>query len=324
MAILGFATEMIHYEWSGSGDVQVGTSGVRTTIHIGGNGTSVATKKLAAPLSDFWIAMHFAAQFASAPCFTLRGSNGVDFLRFDPNGWSWYAGTMDVAIWDGAAWVVIGSFSMDGTSRFDIRVQMLAAGVLKIYKDAALVLDYAGDLTLGATDCGSLYFNRPGSGGDPGITFSGVIIADEDTRLLESQSLSVAGVGTFAEWTGDHTAIDEVGLPADSDFAWTTVAGSRLSFALENVDASFATAHSVVGVGISARAARAGESHLVQAGVVSGAVEGYGASFTPPGSFSGYAGAADAFFATDPATGAAWTLSAVDALEGAIKAVAAV
>ncbi len=149
-------------------------------------------------------------------------------------------------------------------------------------------------------------------------TFSGMLIADEDTRGKFVAQRKPTGAGDFVEWTGDYTDVTDSaynGLPGDATFITTATEDRRESFTYASlVDYQY---NPILAVGIAHRGRESDADYAPITGFIrSGGVNYDGAPITSGTSFRG----TQTMFeddGTDP-----WTYNALEGAQFGVKSVA--
>lgn len=258
-----------------------------------------------------WLAFHFYTNTATGTRSIAR------FMSDDTALFELYHSGATIALryWNGSTWTTVGTTAIVTSTlyRFDFRATMdNASGVLAWYKDAVAEQTFSGDTILtAATTINKVHIRNGSTGASDKSIFSGLIIADEDTRDMIADNGKPTGAGTNSAWTGAYTAVDETGVD-DTDFISTTAAANTSTFAFTDIDATFASGYDVVGLCVVARAAR-GPSGVgfVKPAVYSGATLGTGTSKELDVTFD----RAFHIFTQDPNTAAAWAYAGVNAAE---------
>jgi hypothetical protein len=148
-------------------------------------------------------------------------------------------------------------------------------------------------------------------------TFSGVFVADEDTRNMNFVAMAPLGSGANSGWTGAYTDIDETGY-SDTDFISTTTVDAISTFNFGNVPTKYAN-YKVKAVAIGARATGSGSAPTKVHGAIRTGGVNYdkAAEMGTPVTFA----ALNVIWQTNPGTGIAFTIAEVDAAEFGFKAI---
>lgn len=284
----------------------------------GGEGTGISCEFTAS--SEIWVSF-YTYEFTSGTNFPLLDvlSAGVPLFQLDRDSTT----TIAMEYWNGSAWVEIAadsSFVSAVRYRIDVHIKIdNTVGIIDWYVDGILRDSFSGDtLYTAATTVDKVVLRATTTAGLPSGNFSAIIIADEDTRDMIYSQTPVDGAGAETDWSGAYTAIDETGVN-DADFIQSTTAGQRATFSFGNLHADFATGYDVVGVGVSARGSRgasgpANLKPLVRSGTTNGEGDPTAMDLTwKP---------ARHFFALNPATTAAFTVSEVDSAQIGVRSAA--
>lgn len=164
--------------------------------------------------------------------------------------------------WDGSAYVTlvqttvqltIGSLA-DKYYQFLIYIKHGASGIVKVWLDDVLIIDYSGDLTSYITGgFTKMSMHSIGGTGHTGM-FSEVVIADTNTSTYSVVTLAPTGDGTDTGFTGGYASIDEKSIRNSADLIYSDATGERSNFTLSNLPVGTEIVHGVV---CSARAAAA-------------------------------------------------------------------
>jgi hypothetical protein len=193
-------------------------------------------------------------------------------------------------------------------ARFDVQVQNYGAtATVTVYLEGVQVLTYTGDVTTdGATSLDGVRlhsFVNSDTTNAEAFHWSEVIAATTDTRSVALATLAPAATGNAFAWSGNVAALNETTLD-DTTIASSTSAGQVLETTVTNTTVSATAA--VQAVVVSARAMKGATGPtsvnlLVRTG---GADYAIGPQALPTGF-----GRLQGVWATNPATGAAWSAS---------------
>lgn len=169
-------------------------------------------------------------------------------------------GRLQLVKWSGSAATVLdfkdGVTAAGTPVRADMQVvDYGAAATVRVYVNGALEIEYTGDVAqAGVTSLGAVGLYSPYYG-----YVSEVIVADEDTRLLNLVTLAPNAAGDINEWSGDYTAIDETTL-SDADAISTDVGEKSFAanltalptgdFIVKHVEMAYRAADGVGGMGV--------------------------------------------------------------------------
>ena len=220
MAIIFAANELHAFtNIQGVSDVNTGhdTTWTDSAMQIS---DSDATNYLQTPVwgsayTEFWVHGRFATASAnnwggSRTPLVLKDPSGTGLLRLI----TVTTNTLKVQYWDGAAWTDAGAEGAVFTAaNKTIDVYVNTATGVKVYIDSVLYLDLSIDLTaeIPSGIQRAKFMGYYSSSGRLAL-ISQIIIADESTISLRYWSKNATGNGANTGWTGDYTAIDEVGL----------------------------------------------------------------------------------------------------------------
>lgn len=143
--------------------------------------------------------------------------------------------------------------------------------------------------------------------------FGAIIEADDAFSDPDAQiaSMLVDGAGNYTAWTGDHTAIDAPPHDGDTSYIDSSTSGQAETFTLESA-ASAGISGTVLAVLGLAIVRDEGGSSALRYRLRSGSTDSDNSANDDPGST--YVGRGR-FRTTDPATSAAWDVSALDSIE---------
>ena len=139
---------------------------------------------------------------------------------------------------NGTTWTAVGSaFNLIAAAFYtiDLSVTLGVSGSLKCWLSAAPVVDFTGDVS---TQTNTATFARLGAHTTGVVTYwTQVILADEPTIGMRLQTLAPNSSGTYLDWLGAYTTIDEADY-SESDSMSTNVSGRRTSWNIANTSAS--------------------------------------------------------------------------------------
>lgn len=277
---------------------------------------------LDAPVSALWVCWY--ADYTAAPTdgsYIILSGGGVDMVRMDLAA---SATVPALELWDGVGWVQVasaGSITQNQLNRHEMRfVANDTTGVIEYYIGGVLQCSFSGDtIRTAQTTVDTVHLCRPNSAGT--FVISGIIIADEDTRALVYTGPFVpTAEGGVSGFTGAYTAVDDLHqATVDSDFVTATVAGTESTYGTGGLNTVFNSGYAVVAVAVVDRAAIGTNSPIngAQAAVRSGTAMGYGAI---EDGITTVPQVIEAVFPNDPATAAAWTVSAASSAQPGARA----
>jgi len=247
---------------------------------------------------------------AGTPLFRLRQSAAV-------------TGSIVLEYWNGSAWTSGGASSavMAATTRYKFDVKLImdnSVGEYLFYINDALILSYSGDTVFtAATTVTTLELMSPSNTGTNNFSFSGVIIASEDTRAMVFHQAQATAAGANTAWTGTYTDVTELGRD-DGDLIESGSANQVETYVMDNVNAALSeySVRAVV-LGVRSRKGTTGPQNM------QGAVRQSGTDFFT----SNVSGLSPAYsshnfvLTTNPATSAEWTIAEIDADEFGLKSI---
>lgn len=204
--------------------------------------------------------------------------------------------------------------------RIDIHCKIAdSGGIFEVYLNGSLAIDLgtalSGDTkrttasTIDRIDFGAI---SPAT-----TTYSGFILADEDTRPMRLLQLLPTGNGADTSWTGDYTAVDETGF-SDADLITSSTVGQHETFTYPDISAGFVS-HNIETVCLSGRAQASGSPGTIE-GVARVSSTDY--TVAPDIAAGASYGPWQAYYDLNPATGNPWTVSEVNAAEFGVRAAA--
>lgn len=349
MAILFAASELEAFKISSTTDV----TGVTTAAELDGAvaRAAIRTQQQATVTVDFtaqtsgWLHFKFYAQdpnssstqglvtlidtaTGDAGVFRLRtgaNSGGAQMLLNSTPTWTAPVGSLNDLIEHVAGnvdtrtqWINSGVMSEDGLITFDFNWNMAASGHYEWFINGISVVRFDGDTTpVSNTQIDQVTFTT-GEANAEGITYSEIIIADEDTRGMKVVTLPPeAAGGTNTAWTGAYTDVDETALN-DTDVLSSNTTGQieQIGFSAFSMPSNGWDVMAVV-VGFRGKDDASGVQQ-VRASIRSGTTDYNGTTQPMTTSFDGYYHV----WTQDPDTGPAdWTIAGVDALEYGVESI---
>jgi len=252
----------------------------------------------------------------------LQNLSGQDVVRFVYNN---STALLTFQYWNGSSYVDIGTTALVAEIRyvFDVRCNIAASGgSFEFYVNGVLTASFTGN-TLRFS--GSAIGKAVIAGTWPGapsisVSWSQIIIADEDTRTMKLATLAPNANGTITQWSGSFTDVDDVGVINDADFVFTGSADQREFFGLSDLS-STAQALDVIAV-VQAGRARIGLTgpQNIQGSLYIGSSEYNSGNLT--GLSTTFNALQSVVWANNPATSGPWSVAAVQALQMGYKSIA--
>lgn len=211
------------------------------------------------------------------------------------------------------------SFAMDTLLRFDwYYLQDNTAGRLQVWVNGVSVYNYTGD-TIGGSlgQVAKIKFQSMGINGDNWGRYSGVIVADTDTRAMRLVQRLPTGNGANNAWTGDYTSIAETGIN-DADFITSASVGDKETFTYADMPSEFANSP-IAAVVISGRMQGSLTSPTALRGLMRVGSTDYEED-TANAMTTSY-GPTQIIFPLNPASLAEWTASDINAAEFGFKSI---
>lgn len=322
MTVLFAGTSIADFRWVGTPTVDT-TSGDRDTYCAEAVHTFSATGNYAiAELSDAVSEVYFS--YYAKYHFDTNASTHimVGMLDAADNDLAGLWGDKQFAINVGSGLVDQGSpvaFAMDTLLRFDwYYLQDNTAGRLRCHINGVNVFDYTGD-TIGGSlgQVAKIKFQSMGTNSDNWGRYSGVIVADTDTRAMRLVQRLPTGNGANTAWTGDYTSIDETGVN-NSDFLTSASVNDKETFTYADMPSEFANSP-IAAVVISGRMQGSLTSPTALRGLMRVGSTDYEEDVANPMTTS--YGPTQIIFPLNPATLAEWTASDINAAEFGFKSI---
>ena len=222
--------------------------------------------------------------------------------------------------WNGASWTTVATLphaEIIATGALDFHLKAETEGLIEVFKNEVSLASVAGDYSAlaGITN---VEFRSAGTGGNA-TYWSQIIVADETTVGWRLAINPPSGNGAVNEWTGTFADIDEI-APSTSDLIVADAVNETIlvSRAARTIPTQFSVAALVVSS--YARKSDASVPQDMQAAVRVGGVNYFGGNEGLSVGFAPH----ETIFATDPATGVAWTreVAGAAATQFGFKAVA--
>lgn len=231
-------------------------------------------------------------------------------------------GDRQVAINVGSGLVDNGSplsFPTDALARFDwYYLQDNTNGRLQIWINGVSVFNFTGD-TIGGSlgQAAKIHFQSMGVNSDNYGRYSGVLVADTDTRAMRLVQRLPTGNGAQTGWTGDYTSIDETGVN-DADFITSASVGDTETFTFADLPSEFANSP-IAAVVLSGRMQGSLTSPTALRGIARIGTTDYEEDVSNPMTTS--YGPTQIIFPLNPSNVAEWTASDINAAEFGFKSI---
>lgn len=325
MTILRIASAIADADYS-TGTVNIQTNGTyMDTVAVEGftcNSGGLCDFNLPAHYLDFWVGFYYSNGQG-----TLATGSGLYFGVFDSSVSSTYelfgfwqnsTGTR-VSYFNGTtrAYSPYLGYSLYGTGlkRIDVHFKIAASGgIIELFVDGKSVASFSG--VAGDTDYASalgvdMFRATNYAQSSASSAYSGIVMADEDTRRFRVIGLEPTANGTHTDWTGGYGDIDETGY-SDTDYLYSDAADEKSTFVFADVPAQFSQ-HKVAGVCLSGR----GIGDVVSPQLIRGIARLSSVDYEldPTNGMPATINGISYLWTTNPATSAAWTISEVNAGE---------
>jgi len=280
---------------------------------------------------EVWVQFHYYSTIAE---FNVTRTGILFYLGTQVSGgtlfaldWNFGPNSVALIIYNGSSWDTVASVStapFSNSTRYRIDVHLKISdtdGIFRLYRNNILILDYVGDtLRTAATAVDKLWFRTPYTSTGSTTIFSGVIVADEDTRHMvfhQSEPVSDGANDDFVGAAASSLSKTALEIPPLALIRGDT--GDAQTFVMEDIDGAL-SAYDVKAVVLQARVRRAPTAGAQNAEMV---VRHGGTD---------YAEALPALepdwqptqmiYHNNPGTSAPWTQADVNAAEFGFKAVA--
>lgn len=285
---------------------------------------------LPTPVSDAWLSFHF---YGESSAFGANATGQLLRIRDTETGQTLFQLDFDniddfsLESWNGTSFVEQSVFTAGvggvAVHKMDVHVKLDdVSGVVNVYLDGALILAMSGDtIFTSSTTFNTIELCRPALDaiGFGQVTFSALIVADEDTRAMVFHQAQASGAGATTGWTsGSYTDVTKLGRD-DNTFIKSETADQSISFVMDDVNSAL-NAYTPRAVVLSARTRKGTTGPQNMQGIVRQS----GNDFTTAnisGISPGY-GSRQAVMNTNPATSTDWLISEINANEFGLKSVA--
>lgn len=329
MAVLFAASEAESFTVVNPTNLTASTSGTdidtnfaRAGMKLKGNAT--LRHDLASPVTELWCHFRFRLEAAGSSSddnlveFIDTGT-GQTVVQIDGDN-----GTFNLEYWNGSSFTSITPSFVIDTSQHEIDFHAKIAdvgGVFEWFLDGVLVARFSGDTLLsGFTQIDRIEIKNPNAVNNSSVEeciVSEVIITDSgtgDTRNMRLATHDPTGNGTNTAWTNAVTEVDEAGVNDDTDFITSGTATQKETYAARDLTAT-ADNFQIVAVvlGVRGRNDGGGGPQNIAPVIRSGGTDFVGSNLS--GITTAFAPLSQHILAADPNTTAAWTPSAVNAME---------
>jgi hypothetical protein len=253
---------------------------------------------------------------------TYANYKWAGFGRSGPNVWALCVGNsssnaLKLALWklDGTTWTELSTetgASIGYTIGVKYDIQIIDYGsnaTVNVYRNGALLITYTGSIAaVGVSNIDSVWAFGDLSGQ---WCISEIIVADEDTRIMQLDTIAPSAAGDTNSWTGSYTDIDETTL-SDTDKLYTSTADADVQVNLTGMPAG---SYTPLAVKLTTRFANPSTQYGLQQGVkTNGTV-----SLSATQQSVGYWGSKEVMYQTNPVTGQPWTSAEIEALQFAYR-----
>lgn len=277
-------------------------------------GFELAKNDQSATPTDGFVELFDTAYSTTQPLFRIRKATSN-------------AATARMWVWTGTAWVDSGvnggTWGAGTLMRLDIELVMDDTnGIWRTYRNGVDTIAYLGDTDRVASDGIDLIrfgtYSTASNQESRMTTYSGILIADEDTRGKFVAQRKPTGAGDFVQWTGDYEDVTSSaynGLPGDATFITTAAEDRRESFTYASLEEY--QYNPILAVGIAHRGRESDAGYAPITGFIrSGGVNYDGAPIASGTSFRGTQTMLEDD-GSDP-----WTYEALEGAQFGVKSVA--
>lgn len=281
-------------------------------------------------LTDFWL--HFTMHKITAT--VVANTNPI--IEFNNGTSKEYRiimnATTPTTVWDfqkttnGTTWTTLVSFTTGAANTtyvsdnaWDIRIKANATtGLIRIYNQGTLVASYSGNTATQTSTVNRINFLA--SDALSRYNFAEIIVADTATINYRLKSLTASGAGTYSEWTGAYTEIDEV-AKNDADFIVTNATNQRFVCDMADMTVGQLGSREVKAVVVASRqlfttdAAPTNLQHMVR----TNSADYFSANLSVPIDGSIYL--RQTIWELNPSTSAKWTLVETQNMQVGVKSI---
>ena len=274
------------------------------------------------PTADLWFSFYMETDSAGGsgafPPFIVLGG-GVELFRLQQ------AGGLLLQYHNGTSWQTSGTaitYVSNVLARFDCHfVVHDTTGTLTVYRDGkehTQATFSAGDTLLrGESLMDEIGLGHAFSSGARETYLSAVFVSTTDSRPIHYAQTAIDGAGAETDWSGAYTDIDEAGGD-DADLIQAGTTADKATYTFAALPTALNTGYTVVGVGVSARAAKGDSSPAnLQLAARHSTTNGFSGSKALDGVFGPF----QHIFPLNPNGGAAWTFTEADAAEVGVQAI---
>lgn len=221
--------------------------------------------------------------------------------------------------WNGSAWVA-GAITASSAQffsalkRLDFQFECGATGFFRMYVNESFD-PYLELTSLDAAVDNAAYITLTGPSiiSGSGLAFSQILVSEESTIGAKVGSLTMGTNGTNTAWTGDTTNINKTGI-TDTNFITPPSNGDKETFVCSDTSLPYIS-YSISSVWLAARGRRGTTTPENFEGLARVSGTDYGNGYNFPNLNTTTFGPSLVAWSLNPATVAAWDLTAVNALE---------
>ena len=223
---------------------------------------------------------------------------------------------------NGSTWTDVGAaFNIVSSAGYhmDLKLTLGGSGAFACWLNGSKVIDFTGDVS---TQTNTTTFARLGNHTSGTLCYwSQVIVADVPTIGMRLQTLGPNAAGTYTEWTGAYTTIDESITYDETDSINSNTVNQRHTWNIVNTTASLIGNNAIRALCQSLRGQVASGSTPTNLQFM---IRTASTDYTSPN--LGFAAdsvkrSAHRVVELNPNTGVAWTSANIDAVEVGVKAV---
>lgn len=268
--------------------------------------------------------MYIAAAMDNDVAWTMRdGSNNPWIRLIGQAGYTqklqYNSGTGGSPTWTDVSGATTTGLSINGvTSAFDFAVSVVSGGAhtVSMYYNNTLIWTYTVTIS-SMTTIGRVRWGYPGGG----LSGFSQIMATQDQSTVAGhvKTIRATGAGTYGQWTGAYTDVNEV-VTSDATYNQATANNLLQSYAMGDI--SLPAGYTIASLRQCIRVKNDGANSPLN---VDALVRSGGTDYTSSnlsGINAGYTGLSSPRYPTDPNTSAAWTQSGINAVELGFKSAA--
>ena len=269
------------------------------------------------PVSSIW--MHFV--YAPYNLGNTPNFLGIGLSKNGEDAWIGIGSTdsnyhMGIIKWDGTTGTALAKSKImtyyNLYNKIDLQIINYGpSGIVNLYINNGLAATYTGNIAVNGQTTLDQFYAPPSNFSNFVYYIQEIIIADEDTRLMNLKTLAPDAAGDTNDWNGAYTDIDESTLN-DADIIYTDAGSNDFQCNLTGMPTG---TYDVKAVKIASRISQATGSLGVKLGVKTNSALHLGSTQNPGTSWYNY----NEMFHINPETSQPFTPAEIDALQLAIQ-----